>query len=52
MLRDDDSTATFGQIISACAQIGDIYTAFVEDKPPMDCDKQKIKKDDLRVPGF
>ena len=24
-------------IKSACAQIGDIYTAAVEDKPPMDC---------------
>jgi hypothetical protein len=24
-------------VISACAQIGDMYTAAVEDKPPMDC---------------
>ena len=52
VLRDVDLTATFGRIISACAQIGDMYTAAVENKPPMDCDKQKIKVDNLRVPGF
>jgi hypothetical protein len=29
-------------IISVCAQIGDIYTAIVENKSPVDCDRQKM----------
>jgi len=28
-------------IISACVQIGDMYTAIIENKSPMDCDRQK-----------
>ena len=34
---------TYRIIISACAQIGHMYTAAVKDKAPMDCDKQKWK---------
>jgi hypothetical protein len=29
-------------IILACTQIGDMYTSIVENKPPMDCDRQKM----------
>ena len=32
---------TYHIIISACAQIGHMYTAAVKDKAPMDCDRQK-----------